>query len=182
MDASDNGDFFLCNGVYDSEAWQYQGEIDGLNRFTVTKTDANTNIIWSRFYEDNEHVFQPCSVMATSDEGCLVTGRCWTLDQTEAKLFVLKFFADGSLSVSEKESFVRPFTYYPNPAKEQLHMQFSPDVQPKQIELYDLQGRLVRTQSKAFENIDMSQLPVGTYTLRVTLEDGKSYTDKVVKE
>jgi hypothetical protein len=120
--------------------------------------------------------------MATSDEGCLVTGRYWTLDQTEAKLFVLKFFSDGSLSVSEKESFVRPYDYYPNPAKEQLLIQFSPDVQPKQIELYDLQGRLVRTQSKAFENIDMSQLPVGTYTMRVTLEDGKSYTDKVVKE
>ena len=181
MDASNNGDFFLCNGVYDPGAWQY-GEIDGMNRFTVTKTDANTNIIWSRFYEDGEHVFQPCSVMATSDGGCLVTGRYWTLDQTEAKLFVLKFFSDGSLSVSEKESFVRPYAFYPNPVKEQLLMQFSPDVQPAQIELYDLQGRLVRTQSKAFESIDMSQLPAGTYTLRVTLEDGKTYSDKVVKE
>ncbi len=181
MDASDNGDFFLCNGVYDLGAWQY-GEIDGMNRFTVTKTDANTNIIWSRSYEDGQHVFQPCSVMATSDEGCLVTGRYWTLDQTEAKLFVLKFFADGSLSVSEKESFVRPYTYYPNPVKEQLLIQFSPDVQPKQIELYDLQGRLVRSQGNAFESIDMGQLPAGTYTLRVTLKDGKSYTDKVVKE
>ena len=182
MDASDNGDFFLCNGVYDPGAWLYQGEIDGLNRFTVTKTDANTNIIWSRSYEDGQHVFQPCSIMATSDEGCLVTGRYWTLDQTEAELFVLKFFADGSLSVSEKESFVRPYTYYPNPAKERLLMQFSPDVQPKQIELFDLQGRLVCTQSKAFESIDMSQLPAGTYTLRVTLKDGKTYSDKVVKE
>ena len=120
--------------------------------------------------------------MATSDEGCLVTGRYWTLDQTEAELFVLKFFADGSLSVSEKESFVRPYAYYPNPVKAQLLMQFSPDVQPKQIELYDLQGRLVRTQSKAFESIDMGQLPAGTYTLRVTLEDGKVFSDKVVKE
>jgi len=41
---------------------------------------------------------------------------------------------------------------------------------------------MVHTQSKAFESIDMSQLPTGTYTLRVTLEDGKSYSDKVVKE
>ena len=120
--------------------------------------------------------------MATSDEGCLVTGRYWTLDQTEAELFVLKFFADGSLSVPTMEDFVRPYAFYPNPAKEQLYMQFSPDVQPKQIELYDLQSRLVSTQSKAFESIDMRQLPAGTYTLRVTLEDGKAYSDKVVKE
>jgi hypothetical protein len=61
-------------------------------------------------------------------------------------------------------------------------MQYSPDVQPARVELYDLQGRLVRTQSKAFESIDMSQLPAGTYTMRVTLEDGKSYADKVVKK
>ncbi|MBR5082268.1 MAG: T9SS type A sorting domain-containing protein [Bacteroidales bacterium] len=182
MDESDEGAFFICNGVYDPRAWQYQGEIDGLNRFTVTKTDADANIIWSRFYEDGEHVFQPCSVMATSDEGCLVTGRCWTLDQTEAELFVLKFYADGSLSVLEKEEYVRPYTFYPNPTSEQLRLLFSPDVHPAHVELYDLQGRLVHRQNKAIESIDMSRLPTGTYTMHVTLEDGKTYMDKVVKE
>ena len=89
---------------------------------------------------------------------------------------------DGTVSINESGIKVCPYCFYPNPAKEQLHIQFSPDVQPAQVELYDLQGRLVRTQSKAFENIDMSQLPAGTYTLRVTLEDGKTYSDKVVKE
>ena len=181
LDMSDEGTVFLCNGVYDPRAWQY-GEIDGLNRYVVTKTDLDANIIWSRFYEDSEHVFHPCSVMATSDGGCLVTGRCWTLDQTEAELFVLKFFADGSLSVSGKESFVRPYAYYPNPAKDQLRFEFSPDVQPAQVELYDLQGRLVRTQCSAFEHMDMNRLPAGTYMMRVTLEDGQAYSDKVVKE
>jgi len=74
------------------------------------------------------------------------------------------------------------YVLYPNPTQGHLHMQFSTDVQPAQIELYDLQGRLVRTQSKAFESIDMSQLPAGTYTMRVIMEDGKAYSDKVVKE
>ena len=181
MDASNEGAFFLCNGVYDPRAWQY-GEIDGLNRFTVTKTNANANIIWSRFYEDGEHVFQPCSVMATSDKGCLVTGRYWTLDQTEAELFVLKFFADGSLSVPEIEKFVRPYCFYPNPVQNQLQMQFSPDVRPKQIELYDMQGRLAHMQCSNFESINLSQLPAGNYTLRVILENEKIYSDKVVRE
>ena len=98
------------------------------------------------------------------------------------KLYLLKVDTDGLLSLPEAEDQVRPYDNYPNPVKAQLLMQFSPDVQPAQIELYDLQGRLVRTQSKAFENIDMSQLPAGTYTLRVTMEDGESYSDKVVKE
>ena len=68
------------------------------------------------------------------------------------------------------------------PVKEQLQMQFSPDVQPAQVELYDLQGRLVRTQCNSFEQIDLGQLPTGTYTMRVIMEDGKAYSDKVVKE
>jgi hypothetical protein len=77
---------------------------------------------------------------------------------------------------------VRPYAFYPNPVKEQVLMQFSPDVQPAQVELYDLQGRLARRQNKAFESIDLSQLPAGTYTMRVILEDGKAYSDKMVKE
>jgi len=55
-------------------------------------------------------------------------------------------------------------------------------VQPKQIELYDLQSRLVRSQGSAFESIDMGQLPTGTYTMRVVMDDGQVFTDKVVKE
>ena len=61
-------------------------------------------------------------------------------------------------------------------------LQYSPDVQPKQVELYDLQGRLVRSQGSAFETVDLSQLPTGTYTLRVTMQDGQTFSDKVVKE
>ena len=68
------------------------------------------------------------------------------------------------------------------PAQDQLHLQYSPDVQPKEIELYDLQGRLVRTQTKNLESLSLQGLPAGTYTMRVTLEDGKVYSDKVVKE
>ena len=71
---------------------------------------------------------------------------------------------------------------YPNPAHDQLHLQYSPDVQPKQVELYDLQGRLVRSQSQGLESVDMQGLASGQYLMKVTLEDGKSFTDKVVKE
>ena len=95
-------------------------------------------------------------------------------------MFALKLNANGTTGTNEIIVKDEMF-FYPNPMKDQLLMQFSPDVQPKQIELYDLQGRLVSTQSKAFESIDMSQLPAGTYTLRVTLQDGNTFSDKVVK-
>jgi hypothetical protein len=71
---------------------------------------------------------------------------------------------------------------YPNPAQDRLHLQYSPDVKPMQVELYDLQGRLVCSQSQGLESVDMQGLAPGQYLIKVTLEDGKSFTDKVVKE
>ena len=77
---------------------------------------------------------------------------------------------------------VRPYDYYPNPTQSELHLRYSPDVTPKQIELYDLQGRLVRSQRNDLESFDMEGLASGTYTLRVTMVGGQTFSDKVVKE
>jgi hypothetical protein len=81
-----------------------------------------------------------------------------------------------------EEPLLRPYCFFPNPVKGQLHMEFSPDVTPRQIELYDLQGRLVGIQNNGFESVETGQLPSGTYTLRIVMEDGESYSDKVVKQ
>ena len=100
----------------------------------------------------------------------------------DSEVFVLKFFSDGTLAIPEMEEFVRPYAYYPNPAQNELHLNYSPDVTPSQIELYDIQGRLVRSQRNGLESINLEGLPAGTYTMRVTLEGGKVFSDKVVKE
>jgi len=55
-------------------------------------------------------------------------------------------------------------------------------VKPAQVELYDLQGRLVRTQSQGLESFNLQGLAPGQYLMKVTMEDGKTYSDKVVKE
>jgi hypothetical protein len=120
--------------------------------------------------------------MATSDGGCLVTGHTGVYGVDSADAFALKFFADGSVSVPELEEFARPYAYWPNPAQDELHLHYSPDVKPTQIELYDLQGRLVQSQRNALESINLQGIATGTYTMRVTLDDGTVFTDKVVKE
>ena len=71
---------------------------------------------------------------------------------------------------------------FPNPTKAFLYFEYSPDVTPTQIELYDLQGRLVRSQTSGLESVGMEGLAAGTYTLRITLEGGKVFSDMVVKE
>ena len=157
--------------------------------FVAVKMDTDLNVEWKRFCKtDNLNIgwLQEFPIPYKNEYG-EEKGIVWVGDDMRVgsnnygKVF-LYLKHDGTVGMNEGGMEVRPYAFYPNPVKEQLLMQFSPDVQPKQVELYDLQGRLVRTQSKAFESIDMSQLPAGTYTLRVTLEDGKTYSDKVVKE
>ena len=155
--------------------------------FVAVKMDTDLNVEWKRFFKTDDivlHLLQYPNIC--KDEQGEEKGIAWVGNGRKDNQFNSFFFFylnhDGTVSTNEGIIEVRPYAYYPNPAKEQLHMQFSPDVQPAQLELYDLQGRLVSAQNKAFESIDMSQLPAGTYTMRVTLEDGKVYSDKVVKE
>ena len=154
----------------------------------IVKMDTNLNVEWKRICKTdkiNIGIFSYSFLYKDEmgeDKGIawIGTGRNTNTNNSGWALFLLNH--DGTEGINESGIEVRPYAYYPNPARDQLHMEFSPDVQPAQVELYDLQGRLVRTQSKAFESIDMSQLPAGTYTMRVIMENGMAYSDKVVKE
>ena len=167
---------------------------DWMNCFVVTKMDIDGNVIWQRYWDryHPEHgmkVYYPNFITTTSDEGCLVSGYSYYSDiygsvryGSNPEIFMLKFFSDGTLSVPDMEAFVRPYAYWPNPAQDELHLQYSPDVTPTQIELHDLQGRMVRSQRNGLESLNLQGLSSGTYTMRVTLAGGKVFTDKVVKE
>ena len=159
---------------YDIDDAYYSGP----NSVILTKMDEDGNVVWQNSYSLPSALMKARYVLATRDGGCFVMGDC--KKNSEYDVFAIKVDSEGSVGIDEVSP--RPFTYYPNPTRNELHLKHSPDVQPVQVELYDLQGRLVHTQRSNFEHIDMSQLPAGTYTMRVTWEDGKAYSDKVVKE
>ncbi len=157
---------------------------------TVAKMDSDLNVIWKRYCETPEGMMNVnpygtfLSIRLENDEGN-VSAMAFagiSSDGSHSGVFYIVLNHDGTVSVNESGIEVRPYCFYPNPVKSQLQMQFSPDVQPKQVEIYDLQGRLVHVQRSNFKSIDMSHLPAGTYMLRVALEDGKTYSDKVVKK
>ena len=83
--------------------------------------------------------------------------------------------------VTENVTDIVLYRLYPNPVEDVLRVEYSPDVTPEAVELYDVQGHLVHTQNSNFENIGMENLPAGTYTLHILLEDGKAYSEKVLK-
>ena len=166
--------------------------------FVVVKMDTDLNIEWKRWYKTSPLDLYPLHrPILYEDENGEEKGIAWVGTGVRAgeepagpgqtgktDLVLLLYSHDGPVGVSESsaEVYMRPYSFYPNPAKSQINMQFSPDVQPAQVELYDLQGRLVRLQRNAFEHVDISALSAGTYLMRVTLTDGQVFSDKVVKK
>ena len=157
---------------------------------TAVKLDHDLNVIWKRYcYEPNSLGVDPywsCYTDKLYDHnggemGIYIAGYSSRPEYQGVGLFFF-FLTEEGLSTDESDVKIRPYTYYPNPTQNELHLQYSPDVTPKQIELYDLQGRLVKTQRSSLESLNLQGLAAGTYTMRVTLEGGKVFSDKVVKE
>ena len=157
----------------------------------IVKMDVNLNVEWKRFCKTGNiymsHPFDPPIVLddgAGEEKGVAWCGYGWKDGNYDRSGWVY-FFLNHDGSVNDLSEFgieVRPYNFYPNPAQSELHLNYSPDVTPTQIELYDLQGRLVRSQRNGLESLNIEGLASGTYTMCVTLEDGKMYSDKVVKE
>ena len=147
-------------------------------QIAVVKTDANFNIIWQRFCLEPEGYRYYGNVITALDDGDVAIGGNY-ICRNEIFFLIVNDDYDG---MEEQGLIVRPYAYYPNPAQDELHLQYSPDVKPGQIELFDIQGRLVRLQRNSLERLNLQGLPTGTYTMRVTLEGGKVFSDKVIKE
>ena len=149
----------------------------------VAKLDYDLNVLWQRYCLDPGFDHAPNMILSLENGGCVVGGfeKGYVVGHISPKMFYL-FFHDDGVGTPETEAFVRPYTYYPNPARNELHLSYSPDVQPARIELYDLQGRLLQTQTQNLESIGLKGLAAGQYLMKVTLKDGKVFTDKVVKE
>ena len=153
------------------------GDLSGLNRFSVVLLDTDLNVLWQQYYlnlDDWDYMYR----MKVLETGVAMVG----YDPTGTKVFALLVNNDYDGLDEQSGIVVRPYAFWPNPAKDFLNLEYSPDVTPKKIDLYDLQGRLVRRQTTALESINMEGLAAGTYMMRVTLQGGKVFSDKVVKE
>ena len=144
----------------------------------VAKTDADFNVQWQRFCLEPEGYLRSPTVFTVLEDGGVAVGGGIRY-RPEVFFLIVNDDYDG---MEEQGFIVRPYAYYPNPTRDELHLHYSPDVTPTQIELYDLQGRLVKTQRSSLESLNLQGLAAGTYTMRVTLEGGKVFSDKVVKE
>ena len=70
---------------------------------------------------------------------------------------------------------------YPNPATDILSI-VTYDVNCSSVEIFSLDGRLVKSQNANFDAIDISSLASGLYMINVKMRDGREYNERIVKE
>jgi len=157
----------------------YMTNVGGNNQLVVLRLDEELNVQWERYLFSNEF-FHWATCMNVLQDGNIAVGSYQYPNSPNSISVVI--INDSFENLEEYGVQVRPYTFYPNPAQSEVHLSYSPDVQPARIELYDLQGRLLQTQTQNLENIGLEGLAVGQYLMKVTLKDGKTFTDKVVKE
>lgn len=162
--------------------------VDSVEKVVISKLDQDLNIIWERYGMDVKqpvefHRYAECGLNILDEGGVAVFGRNSGFNgQAFPEGLFMMLVDDDGVGFPETANSLRPYYFYPNPVNDQLRMHYSPDVTPRYAEIYDLQGRLVSTQSNNLESIDMSDLPTGTYTLRIVMVDGTAYSNKVVKQ
>ena len=69
----------------------------------------------------------------------------------------------------------------PNPAIDILSI-VTYDVNCSSVEIFSLDGRLVKSQNANFDAIDISSLASGLYMINVKMRDGREYNERIVKE
>jgi hypothetical protein len=73
---------------------------------------------------------------------------------------------------------------YPNPAKEQITVQLSPNNFIKQVKLVDMLGRIIMTKhynsSNTTEILSLNEVEKGTYLLEITTDNNQKATKKII--
>ena len=83
---------------------------------------------------------------------------------------------------SVDESDVTPSVFINTLVKDVLHVSFANNVTCQLVEIYAIDGRLLKSQISNLETVDMSSLESGIYIIKVRLADGMEYAERVVKE
>ena len=82
--------------------------------------------------------------------------------------------------VAEIDGFNRQYELYPNPADDRLVLKLADEHKCENVAIYSIDGRMLISQNTDFENIDVSALTRGVYFVRIRLQEGSVFTEKIV--
>lgn len=156
----------------------YQGYSCALG---LTRLDNDLNILWDVILFGGQYNFAYGQCLKVLQNGDVAIAFATYFGNSGDRLH-LYIIHDGYDSTPENATAETPFELYPNPVKDIAILNFAENNEPASVELFDLEGRMVGTKRNDFENLDMSKMSSGVYMLHITMKDGTSYHEKIVKE
>lgn len=141
----------------------------------VTYFDKDLNKIWEQNLIPinncgSENIFSA----TVCDDGDLVISVVFRVEK-----LVTIVINNETLNVTENAVGGNPFTLYPNPAGDNVSVRFAEGAGCEMVEIYSLDGRRCHAQNFNLESIDLSGLSSGVYMMKVVMENGEVFTEKI---
>jgi hypothetical protein len=93
----------------------------------------------------------------------------------DGDLFILDFHYSSTVGIAEQND--NSLTLWPNPASQTVHIE---GLEAAEVQVYNGHGQMVETVQGSNE-INVSGLPAGIYSIRVTMNDGNLFLNKIIK-
>ncbi len=136
-------------------------------RWRVSKTDSNLNVLWDKHLEMPYTTTRAAGVVATPDGGCLIHGRGVVNDAVpqEIRHLIYKVDAGGNVTNSSIIQPVQLLKLYPNPASGQFRFEIPKTLQAEAAEMrmFDTHGKLMLRQRELQSSVGIGQLSGGAY-------------------
>ena len=101
----------------------------------------------------------------------------YTFNESVSFKSVTASSSNGTLTIEDIEQIPNQIFVYPNPTTDRIYIQGENILQ---TELFDLRGRKVKTTNQ--KQIDMSEMGIGTFILKVTTENNNTKSFKIIKK
>lgn len=174
---ADNNGIIECEDGSLYVKWKILSE-NHTEKKVVTYLDKDLNIVWERaFYECYSLMPVLYGNMLLSDGGLALAGYG---DGGYDYSLVAVVFDNKSISVGEHSDYLRPYIFYPNPAADVVNIRFSPDVTAEKVEIYGMDGRLYHEQNFNMETVNVNDLSSGVYMMKLLMDNGETFTEKIV--
>lgn len=72
------------------------------------------------------------------------------------------------------------YSLYPNPTDNVLTLMTSAEHECEMVEVFSIDGRLIKSQTNDFSNINVEDINSGIYFVRIRFRNGETFTEKVV--
>ena len=72
------------------------------------------------------------------------------------------------------------YSLYPNPTDNIITLKTSAEHECEMVEVFSIDGRLIKSQTNDFSNINVEDINSGIYFVRIRFRNGETFTEKVV--